>query len=122
MKRLRPTLLALLTLPSISWAQLHVSNAILGTVDSPDTVNDGYTFQNTVTSLLGFQAGGRNYTVGSTANQAYARRNNTIRDETTESNESSVWYRSVPGVTGSFVSAYETDYPRLLLGNDINRG
>jgi hypothetical protein len=84
--------------------------------DAADSTHEGYTFRNTATSLVNFQAGGTLYRVGATADQAFVRRNSV------NANRSSVWYRGETGTGAPFLGAHAGDYGALLLGNNINRG
>jgi hypothetical protein len=93
-------------------AQTSISSATF-IVDSSasSSTSEGKTFENTVTSINTFVAGGIGYAVGATADSAYVRRNGTP-------NQSSVWYRQ----GSDFLGSHSADYGQLLLGNNVNRG
>jgi len=56
-------------------AQLLITAPGFTVTDLADSTHESFTYLNTTTALTSFQAGGTPYIVGTTANQAYARRN-----------------------------------------------
>lgn len=105
-------------LASVS-GQTAITSITTNTTDSANTVSDtpGVTFENTRVALTSFVAGGSPYLVSTLADQAFVRRATGIDNP----NQSSVWYRDGV-VAGNELGTYATDYPSLMLDNNIAGG
>ncbi len=120
MKRPHPALLralcalaglAPLTLP----AQVAITSATTLTTDGADTVQEGFTFRNTVVAVQGFATATQSYALTGMADQVF------IRRTAGGNNEAHVWYQTA-STGGDRIAPYATDYADVLLDNNFARG